>query len=185
MKKIKFTSMLVLVVLLVGSPVIFQSCSPEKGEVGVQEPQGPAGAQGVPGPAGATGPTGAAGQNGNANVIQIKYGSRVHMGTEINYDLPGVTAAVLSNAAYFAYVAEGNFWYALPGATEGGNHSYRAYISTSAIKLYIACTAGTGSDTFTQTRIVLIPASDLRNGRQAAVDFSDYQAVKKAYNLPD
>jgi hypothetical protein len=30
---------------------------------------------------------------------------------------------------------------------------------------------------------VIIPANDIRSGRKAAVDFSDYNAVKAYYNL--
>ncbi len=174
--------MLAMVALLLGSPVVFQSCSPEKGEVGAQGPVGPAGAQGPAGPVGATGP---AGQNGNANVIQITYGSRTHTGTELSYDLPGVTATTLANSAYFVYVASGTFWYSLPGTTQGGSRDYRAYISATATKLYINRISGTGNDIFTQTRVLLIPASELRNARMGSVDFSDYEVVKKAYNLPN
>ena len=39
--------------------------------------------------------------------------------------------------------------------------------------------------TASAVRVVLIPANVLTNGRQAAIDFNNYNAVKKAYNLPD
>jgi|GEM_PF-4327209 len=35
------------------------------------------------------------------------------------------------------------------------------------------------------TKIVIVPANDLRNGRKAAVDYTNYNEVKAYYNLPD
>lgn len=167
--------------------MILQSCTkPANGEVG---PQGLTGPQGAAGPAGPAGSQGPAGQNGNANVIQITYGPKTHSGSEINYSLTGVTQSTLTNSAYFTYVNPGNgLWYSLPGTTSGGTREYRTYVSAAATStplLYISRSTGTGTETFTATRIVIIPASDLRNGRKAAIDYSDYEAVKAYYNLPD
>jgi hypothetical protein len=147
------------------------------------------GPQGEPGPAGTNGTNGTNGKDGNANVIQITYGVRTHSGTEINYSLTGVTQSILNNSAYFTYVNPNNgFWYSLPGTTAGGTREYRTLVdknATATPRLYVNRVAGTGTETFTETRIVIIPASELRNGRKASIDYSNYEEVKKAYNLPD
>lgn len=95
----------------------------KSGEVGPKGHKGDPGAQGVAGPAGpqgSAGPQGPAGQNGNANVIQITYGSRTHTGSEMFYLLTGVTPTVVNSSAYFTYVNAGGNWYSLPGVTIGG-----------------------------------------------------------------
>ena len=158
----------------------FAACKP--GDPG---PQGETGATGPAGPTGATGPAGPAGATGNANVIQITYGSKIHSGSELSYDLSGITASQINASAYFTYVTSNGVIYPLPGATYGGDKTYKAAINPSTLKLYINRVVGSGSETFTTTRLLVIPASDIRNGRKAAVDYSDYEAVKAFYQLPD
>ena len=189
--------------LAVISAVIFMdACKAEKGDIG---PIGPIGSTGVAGAAGVgtpgatgakgdkgdkgdTGATGAVGAAGNANVTQISYASRTHTGTELLYNLPAtITKAIFDNSAYFVYVSNGSNTYALPGWFTGGTNSYRTYTAnTTGIQgVYINRVAGSGTDTFVTTRILVIPASDIRTGRRAAIDYTDYNAVKKYYNLPD
>ena len=189
MKNSRIISVLSLAVLLF-TGAFFTSCKDgEAGAIGPAGPAGPTGPAGPAGPTGATGPAGAPGQDGNANVIQITFGSKVHSGVEISYTLTGVTQAVLNKSAYFTYVNPGNsFWYSLPGTTAGGTKEYRTYVQAGASgtpSLFVNRVAGTGSETFTATRVVVIPASALSNGRKASVDYNNYQEVKKYYNLPD
>jgi Collagen triple helix repeat (20 copies) len=183
----------IFAMLAVVAAVIFMdACKAEKGEVG---PIGATGAVGAAGAIGATGAkgdkgdTGTTGATGNANVVQISYTSRTHTGSDLQYNLPTtITKAIFDNSAYFVYVSNtGGNTYALPGWFTGGSNSYRTYTanSTTTQSIYIGRVAGTGSDVFTTTRILVIPANDLRTGRKAAVDYSDYEAVKKYYNLKD
>ena len=154
--------------------LFFFSCKGPAGDVG---PKGDTGAPGAPGAPGEQGP------QGNANVIQLTYGSRIHSGSELSYPLTGITPAVLGRSAFFTYVnASGNFWYSLPGTTSGGNREYRTYVSQTNSLLYINRVAGTGTDTFAQTRVIIIPASVLNNAR-LNVDFNDYHAVVQYFNL--
>lgn len=151
--------------------LFFFSCKGPAGDVG---PQGETGAKGDPGPQG---------PQGNANVTQLTFGSRTHSGVEITYALTGITPAILGQSAFFTYVnASGNFWYSLPGTTAGGSREYRTYISQTNTTLYINRVAGTGTDTFAQTRVIIIPASVLNNAR-LKVDFNDYHAVAKYFDL--
>lgn len=170
MKKNLFVVLAVMV-----SVVSIVSC--KKGDIG------PAGAAGAPGPAGPVGAT------GNANVIQLTFGSKVHSGSEINFTLTGITQDQLNKSAYFTYVNPANtFWYSLPGTTAGGTKEYRTYVQAQASGtplLYINRITGTGSETFTSTRVIIIPASVLTSGRNAQeLDMNDYLAVAKYYNLP-
>jgi len=186
MKNSRILSVLSLVVLL-STVLTFSGC--KDGEAGAVGPAGPAGATGPAGPAGPTGATGPAGQNGNANVIQLTFGSKVHTGTEISYSLTGVTQAVLNQSAYFTYVnPSGSFWYSLPGTTSGGSKEYRTYVQAQASGtplLYVNRVAGTGSETFASTRVIIIPASVLTNAKLSADFFNDYERVKKQFNLAD
>ncbi|WP_018621041.1 collagen-like triple helix repeat-containing protein [Spirosoma luteum] len=146
---------------------------------------GPAGETGPAGPAGATGPAGPA---GSANVTQITYGSRTHTGSSIDYTMSGVSAAMASQAAIFVYLSNSAAsWYPIPGIFNGTNE-YRNYIipaASSTVRVIRVSGGPGGTDTFAATRIVLIPASAVVTGRKGAIDYTDYEAVKKAYNLPD
>lgn len=177
----KKKSFLLLFTLLTVS-VMFYACKGPEGPQGPKGDTGESGPSGPQGPAGATGPQGPA---GNANVIQISYGSREHTGFELTYNLTGVTIEQVASSAFFCYVNVNNFWYALPGHITS-THSYRTFARASGSpQFFINRLTGSGSQTFTSTRIVIIPANDLRNGRHAAVDFNDYEVVKKYYNLAD
>lgn len=154
---------------------------------GPQGDPGPAGEQGPKGDPGAAGATGPQGPSGNANVMQLTFGSRTHTGAELSYALTGVTSAVLNQSAYFTYVSpNNNFWYSLPGTTVGGSREYRTFVSKTAATLYINRVSGSGSEVFSQTRIVVIPASVLTNARlKADLDFNDYHAVARYFNLEE
>lgn len=185
MKTIKFFTTVSFSLLLTGSLLIFQSCQPASGEVGPKGDTGPQGPAGVQGPAGPQGP---AGQNGNANVIQITYGARTWantVGTLITLNLTGVNASVANNSAYFTYIQIDGFWYAIPGEISSYGE-FRTYLNPQATSQVLIKRVTTGiALNATAVRVILIPASDLRNGRKAAIDYSNYEQVKKAYNLPN
>ena len=165
------------------------------GVTGTTGATGTAGATGVKGDKGDTGATGATGATGNANVIQVSYGSKTYTSGFLQYILPAaITKDIVEKSIVSAYVqtsAGGSaLWYNIPGATTGATYTYRLYsetFTTGLNNMYIGRVnfATTGNDTFTTTRILFIPASTLLNGRKAAVDLSDYEAVKKYYNLKD
>jgi hypothetical protein len=168
--------------------IFLDACKAEKGEVG---PIGATGAVGAVGAAGAKGDkgdkgdAGATGATGNANVIQISYGSKTNTGGATLYTLTGVTAAQAAGAAILCYVDPNNgLWYFMPGFSSGGTNQYRTFLEGNTLSLSRVNISST-SETFIRARIIVIPANDLRTGRRAAVDFSDYEAVKKYYNLKD
>jgi hypothetical protein len=177
--------------------IFLDACKAEKGEIGpigATGAVGAVGATGAKGDKGDKGDTGATGATGNANVIQISYTSRTHVGVDLQYVLPAaITKDIIDKSIVSVYVLASNGnWYVLPGGTVGATYLYRLYLfgpATGTSSAYVGrtntTTAGSGSDIFTTTRILFIPASTLLNGRKAAVDLSDYEAVKKYYNLRD
>lgn len=193
MKKSPFLS-LIFSLSVVCSSLLFTSCE------GPEGPAGPAGAAGVAGPAGPTGPAGPAGQNGNANVIQISYAAKTWTaakGSAQQFVFPSnVTPAIMNSSAILIYMTNGTpnnatsyGWYAIPGIVPANGVEHEFYYettfagNTAGINIYrkVASTASLSAS----TRIVIIPANDLRNGRKGVVDFSDYNAVKAHYNLKD
>ena len=174
--------------------LLFTNCKGPEGGVG---PAGPAGVAGPAGPAGATGP---AGQTGNANVIQISYAAKTWTATKGSgqqFILPSnVTTAIMNSSAILVYMtnatpnnATSYGWYAIPGIVPANGVEHELYYettfggNTAGINIYrkVASTVSLSAS----TRIVIIPANDIRGGRKAAVDFSDYNAVKAYYNLED
>lgn len=130
----------------------------------IEEPVEPA-----PGPAGKDGINGKDGKDGNAEVIQISFGPRVHYGQEITYTLNGVSSETLAKSAVFIYVNPGNeYWYFLPGPTAGGYKEYRTFIQYGGEKtpmLFINRVSGSGQETFTALKVIIVPANILKNGR--------------------
>lgn len=162
--------------------------------------KGPEGAVGPAGPVGPTGPTGPAGQTGNANVIQISYAAKTWATAKNSaqqFVFPSnVTTAIMNSSAILVYMTNGTpnnatsyGWYAIPGIVPANGVEHEFYYettfagNTAGINIYrkLASTASLSAS----TRIVIIPANDIRGGRKAAVDFSDYNAVKAYYNLED
>ena len=169
--------------------IIFASCKGPQGDIGPAGPAGPTGAAGPAGSQGAKGDKGDTGATGNANVIQISYGSRTHTGGTLEYILTGLTQNQVNNSMFLTYVNNNNsLWYQIPGYTSGAVFQYRVYVSqntTTTPILTISRVTGTGSDIFSATRIIIIPANDLRSGRKDNLDFSDYESVKAYYHLKD
>lgn len=182
--------------LLLAGSMFLTGCSEsgEKGDPGPQGTQGPAGAQGPAGPAGSAGAAGGpgaqgpAGQNGNANVIQITYGAKSwanSIGATVILNLTGVNTDLANKSAYFTYIKNGSIWYSVPGeiSTFG---EFRTYMTPAATSTVHVKRVSMGAVVDAEgVRVVLVPANDLRNGRQATINYANYSEVKAYYNLPD
>src|SRR5882757_9432398 len=186
----------------------------KKGDTGPAGAAGPAGPTGPTGPAGAAGAVGPTGQSGNANVMQYVYlpndGTNL---TGVDFTVVAtpvvelqITLAndTLDKAAWFAYFfnfasATGTNTYsvAIPGYGFDGQSNY------SFIYGYDPATANLAFFDFTRVlgpgeiydgikivRILLSNAGTTSthggNGRRGLpdIDFKDYNAVQKYYNLP-
>lgn len=186
---------------------VFSSCSKD-GDAGPQGPQGPQGEQGVQGPQGDQGEQGEAGtdgsdgEDGNANVV---YSSWISPTWNI-MDTPTlkrmvVPANEVSNTELrdktlvFMYLKQygtssiyvmpsagrwSNTWYSFTfGNTQPGFEGlYIELKSTDGVALTEYQTEGVRGNTF---RYVLVPQS----ANTGKLDFSDYEAVKAFYDLPD
>ena len=165
------------------------SCSGDDGPAG---PAGPAGATGAAGPAG---PTGVQGIAGNAGAKMYTYGSRTFTRVE-NYTIPDITPEEVANSHISAFHYRNGYWLPVPGIGNGAFYQVDAFLSpgptscTFRIFLYNF----DGTDYTTQTnweafRIIVMPIpSDnitVLAGNLNPINWSDYNAVAKHFNLPE
>jgi hypothetical protein len=164
--------------------ILLDACKGEKGDVGPAGVAGANGANGATGAAGAiggTGATGATGATGTANVIYSDWANVTFTGSGTSWagkiTAPKITQDILDKGLVKAYFKFGN-------ATYEGN-----YVNTpSGASMYYFTTLGLVNiqATFAANypwRYIIVPGGV--GARRAAVDYSDYEAVKKFYNIPD
>lgn len=191
------------------------ACRGPEGPQGPVGPAGPAGPTGPTGPAGTSGVAGTPGQSatavsttvvtvtqGTTNVLQINYPARTHDGSkDLALSFPAsssLTFDQIEKSLFYVYLKQTTstpdgfrlaYWYAVPGQTPGGNfYSYYIFPGNSGLSagLFIRRTTNfrLGPEDFDAVRIVVVPASLLVGGR-LALDFRDYEAVRKAFGLTD
>lgn len=161
----------------------FQQCQPRAGEPG---PKGDAGATGAAGPTGATGATGPQGATGTADVQYSPWISVSFSGSGASYmgniTAAPITQAVLDKADIRVYWNESGRVLSLPYAEVLGGVAYsvhqRFYVGRIELKASYAISTQ-------QFRYVIIPGAVAVGGRMAAVDYTNYEAVRKAFNIPD
>lgn len=185
MKKLRFLSL----ALMSASMVFLLTSCP-----GPMGPEGEKGNPGIQGPQGVAGQTGAQGPAGTANVIYSSwitatsivsgsYFSRA--GSYFDLTVPKLTQEILDKGMVLTYwkpAGNNQAIIPLPASTGDvtGSELYPEY-KVSRIRIWLFNT-GTFS-TSNQFRYVIIPGSV--NARKANIDYSNYEEVKKAYNLPD
>ena len=166
-------------VAIVMAMILFtNACKGPAGDIG------PAGATGATGAIGATGPAGASG----ASVTQVTFTttyvpSNSTGGGKVLTFPTAITTSVLDNSAVLTYVRTSNFpdtWYSVPGVVS--LDVFRAYIDRTPRTITILRDSGTAISSITVTRCVIIPNDISLNGRKAAIDYSDYEAVKRYYS---
>lgn len=144
------------------------------------------------GKTGPAGPAGANGANGNANVVSSTITSSnwsyVSPSWEIAFSYPAITQDIIDKGAVLVYLKNGTSYSQLP-LTFFQSASYSTALEVSnylgGVKIFwtdsdLTQPTNPGSWTF---KIVVIAAS----GRAANpnVNYNDYNAVKKAFNLQD
>jgi hypothetical protein len=165
---------------------------------------------GATGPQGPAGADGANGTNGNANVKVYTFASHDFSVTSSKSLSVTTTADTASNSAWLIYLvrASGNV-YPIPGFGVNGTSDYRAFwiYGSPSVNFTISKVSGAG-DLYSNIRIIRIFASGLKkdthgNSTERSksweslsemekakslypnVDFLDYNAVVKAFNLKD
>lgn len=143
--------------------------------------------KGDTGPAGPQGPQGVA---GNANVTLYTFGAH-NFATNSTASLQVTTTQdTMTNSAWFVYLvrASGNV-YPIPGFGLGGSSDYRVYWNYSGgkVNFTISRVSGTGEE-YLNIKIIRAYANTLSAAARVAplpaIDFRDYHAVCKYYNLP-
>jgi hypothetical protein len=157
----------------------FLAC--QKGDIG---PEGPQGLQGTSGPQGPQGPQGIA---GNANVTQYTYGAQNLASISFSQLQITTTQDSLDRSLWFVYLFYQPLsrWYTVPGPGVGGSTVYRVSLgyASGKVNIYIDKT-GVGEN-YSQARVIRVYASNVTTGGRTSVDFSDYEAVRSHYNLPE
>lgn len=148
--------------------------------------KGPAGDVGPAGSTGATGATGATGSTGTSGAIYSDWITPTFSATTFSATLtaPKLTQEIVDKGAVHVYLKGQSLVFPLP------------YIDTDSlgrVALQLDFAIGVGRIVlFTNARVsgipfryVLIPGGTPSGGRKAAIDFNNYEAVKKEFDLPD
>jgi hypothetical protein len=166
--------------LAITSAVIFMdACKAEKGEVGPIGPTGPTGATG------ATGTPGAVGATGTANVIYSPWTSVTFTGSGTTYigslTATKLTQDILDKGDIHVYWSESGRVLTIPYSQTIGSTAYTVFP-----RYYVGRIDLVGSYALSpqMIRYILVPGG-VSTGRKAAVDYNNYEEVKKYYNLPD
>ncbi|MEX0315436.1 MAG: hypothetical protein AB3N18_14765 [Allomuricauda sp.] len=198
MKKNHFIFLAIIVMAF----TVLTACSGEDGEDGAVGPQGIPGIDGQDGTDGADGQDGTDGQDGNANVIfsnwiaadwNVQDDARAK---SMNLLIDEIDNIELRNKTLvFVYLQQwgtssiypmpnagrwSNTWYSFTFGNNGVtlNGITVTLISTNGVDLTEFQYSGSRGNRF---RYVLIPES----GQSGKLDYSNYEAVKTFYNLPD
>ena len=182
--------------MLVATALFNYSC--KKGDPGATGDAGAIGATGPTGATGSTGPQGPAGVAGNANVIQYTYQSVTFTNSK-DYLMPNMTQGRIDSSLILAYYMPSGSpaWYPVPGVGINRLYNTRSYVyPAGGNSFYLQVNISTLDNsasygkpvTFTKFRIIVASASSIipvgRQG-QSPLDITDYESVRKYYNLPE
>lgn len=184
-----------LLALLVSS-FLFVACEGDAGPEGPKGASGDAGVAGAKGDKGGKGDTGVTGANGNTEVLIFERGGSVlaagvGVGRVWNFSSTEISRTRAEASGIYVYLQlprEPEEWVAMPGTVffPGGSHqsfSQEVTFTNTNTSIGFYRSEGTGELAYTKVKVIFIPRAT--TARQAAVDYSDYEAVKKHYNLPD
>lgn len=172
---------------------MFVACEGDVGPEGAKGDTGDVGATGPKGAQGDKGDTGAPGVDGSSVVFALDAGGGeipAGVGMGVGWNLPGshATFAETPSSVILVYLqVPAGDWYRVPGPVIGSNgtHTFAmgVYDNAGVAQVRATRTEGVGPLRFEAGRIIVIRSGS--NARQAAVDYDDYEAVKKFYNLAD
>lgn len=162
-----------------------------EGDVGPEGPKGDSGTAGAVGPKGAQGDKGEPGADGSSVVFvsnnagaEINAGVGAWAGWTLSSSQTTFAQAPSSVILVYLQMSSGD-WYRVPGPVIGTNgiHTFAVGVHDNGgmAQVRVIRTKGTGSLRFEAGRVVVIKSAP--NARQATVDYDDYNAVKKYYNL--
>ncbi|MCX5754297.1 MAG: hypothetical protein NTW97_11785 [Candidatus Krumholzibacteria bacterium] len=149
------------------------------------------GKDGATGPAG---PAGTAGTDGNANVILFQFGSQTSTTGLFSYPF-AATASLVDTSIILGYYMESGWpnWYIVPGLGPGADYATRSYwrYNSNNCLYYVQLSTANGtsdyttSTTFTEFKILIVPASTITALTSRGLNLSDYNAVADYLNLSE
>lgn len=144
--------------------------------------KGPAGDVG---PAGATGATGAAGAAGTSGVIYSDWTTPTFSSTTFSATItaPKLTQEIMDKGSVHVYIKGTSLVFPLPytDIDSLGRVPFHLDFAIGVGRIVLFTTAPISGIPF---RYVLIPGGT-SSGRKAAIDFNNYEAVKKEFDLKD
>ncbi len=184
-----------LSICFIGCTFFLLCCKGPGGPTGPKGEQGAAGAIGPAGAAGTQGPVGPAGPKGDqgnpAGAIQISFGLSFSSSQGLFEFTPAVpanhTANEIEKGIVNCYVKGNSFWYQVPGkvllsTAEVDDMLFIYKVESNKITIRLSTVRVFKRISFEDIRFVFVPAQNAR--LSAEVDFSNYEEVRKAYNLP-
>ncbi len=167
-----------LFLCLVGILPLLSSCDKLKGDIGPEGPQGAAGPKGDPGKAGDA----AGAFQFSTDTLSTRADGSTAFGLTLTQDI----ASSIEKGVVLVYAKSGNFWFPLPGivpfGTEVSNYTFAYGVEKLELTFLLFQRDATPKKRFfTNLRIVVVPAVNAR--LNADVDYKNYEAVRKAYNL--
>lgn len=169
--------------VLIGSLPFLYSCDKLKGDVG---PAGPSGETGVAGPKGEKGEPGSGGGSVALQFSRDTASTDADGSLGFGFTLTQENAKAIEKGVILVYAKSGGFWFPLPGIVFFGeevtNYTFLYQVDKLTLNLVVLETVEKPKiRKFQSVRVVVIPAS---NGRLSAeVDYKDYEAVRKAFDL--
>ena len=142
---------------------------------------------------------GPAGKDGNANVKSITFLNPITNSTGWSDTLPGVTYQSLSNSLVLVYIQDQGCtpnWYSVPGLGCNASYTARFYTSYSGISDTVTTLGnlallnpdgsfGASNQTISKLRVIVAPASTYVTGGKKEVDYSDYKATCRYFNIAE
>lgn len=168
--------------ILLGSLPFLSSCDRLKGDVGPEGPQGEQGPQGVKGD---PGEGGAGALQFSEDAVSTDEDGTLGIGFTLNRD----NAAAVEKGVILVYAKSGGFWFPLPGLVFFGdevtNYTFLYQVENLELNVVLLETVEAPKvRTFQSVRVVIVQAANARLSAEA-VDYKDYEAVRKAFDLPE
>lgn len=137
------------------------------------------------------GDQGEPGIDGNANVVQYNFGA-VDLSAAFGTLIIPTTADTMNNSAWYVYLhnAALDRWYIVPGYGVGGYTNYRvsiSFVSPNGVIYIDKIGPGEKYDKVRAVRVYSNKQTNLNINSQTrgiSLDFSNYEAIRNYFNLP-
>ena len=179
------TTLKFLTYVMMAFALVFTSCD---GEDGMDGAEGPQGEQGISGQDGMDGQDGVDGEDGNANVIAspwtpTEFSTTASTLTFFDIEDPQITPEIADGAAFYAYGRSGAAVLSIPLVFSNRSYYFGVFPDDNNFRFIAASVDGATPFIFgdvLEVRYVIIPQAS-----RMSIDYTNYEEVKRAYNLKD